>query len=264
MDAGFAAAVQPVSEETRIHTDAEGLSASEIKIPVAEDVIPGYRAMPTSGGRFPAVLVVHEIFGVHEYIRDVCRRLAKLGYFAVAPDLFLRQGDVSKLTDHQEIVSTVVSKVPDSQVFEDLDATVAFAEDAGADTSRLGLTGFCWGGRIAWLYAAHSAMLQAAVAWYGKLEPPRDPLHPQTPLDVASGLRCPVLGLYGADDPGIPLESIDRIREAARLAHKDTSIIVYPDAGHAFHADYRPSYYKAAAEDGWLRLKEWFHQHGVA
>jgi carboxymethylenebutenolidase len=262
--AGFALAVQPVSAET-ITTDSKGLEAGEVKILVSEAEIPAYRAMPESGGPFPVVLVVQEIFGVHEHIKDVCRRFAKLGYLAIAPELYARQGDVSKLTDIQEIISKVVSKVPDSQVMNDLDMTVQWAKKSGkGDTAKLGITGFCWGGRIVWLYSAHSKDLKAGVAWYGRLVGKPDELHPKNPIDLVDKLNAPVLGLYGGADAGIPLESVDRMKKALKDAGKAAEIVVYPDTPHGFHADYRPSYRKEAAEDGWKRLQEWFKKNGVA
>ncbi|HUE39006.1 MAG TPA: dienelactone hydrolase family protein [Candidatus Binatia bacterium] len=260
---GFALAARPARAET-ITTDTRGLDAGEVTIPTSDGSIPAYRAKPRSGTR-PAVLVVQEIFGVHEHIKDVCRRLAKLGYVAVAPELYARQGDVSKMADIQEIVSQVVSKVPDEQVMSDLDATVAWIDKSGeGDTARLGITGFCWGGRIVWLYAAHSPKLKAGVAWYGRLEGTPDPLHPKNPIDVAASLRAPVLGLYGGADQGIPPDSIERMRKALAAAHKPSEIVVYPDAPHGFHADYRPSYRPQAASDGWKRLQLWFKKHGLA
>ena len=260
---GFALAARPARAET-ITTDTRGLDAGEVTIPTSDGSIPAYRAKPRSGTR-PAVLVVQEIFGVHEHIKDVCRRLAKLGYVAVAPELYARQGDVSKMADIQEIVSQVVSKVPDEQVMSDLDATVAWIDKSGeGDTARLGITGFCWGGRIVWLYAAHSPKLKAGVAWYGRLEGAPDPLHPKNPIDVAASLRAPVLGLYGGADQGIPPDSIERMRKALAAAHKPSEIVVYPDAPHGFHADYRPSYRPQAASDGWKRLQLWFKKHGLA
>jgi carboxymethylenebutenolidase len=261
--AGFALAVRPVSAQT-ITTDAAGLSAGEVKIPVADGEIPGYRAMPAAGGPFPVVLVVQEVFGVHEHIRDICRRFAKRGYLAVAPELYARQGDVSKMTDFQEIFSRVVSKVPDAQVMSDLDAAADWAGKSGrGDLKRLGITGFCWGGRIVWLYAAHSTRLKAAVAWYGRLEGTPNDLTPQYPIDLAGKLKAPVLGLYGGADAGIPIDTIERMRKALQAAGSPSQIVVYPDAPHAFHADYRPSYRKEAAEDGWKRLLEWFKKYGV-
>ena len=262
--AGFALAVRPVRAET-IATDALGLDAGAVKIPVAGGAIPAYRARPASAKSPPVVLVVQEIFGVHEHIKDVCRRLAKRGYLALAPELYARQGDVSKLSDIQQIVSQVVSKVPDRQVMEDLDATVAWVKKSGdGDTNKLGITGFCWGGRIVWLYAAHNPSLKAGVAWYGRLAGDTDALHPKNPLDLAGSLHAPVLGLYGGADPGIPLDTVERMRQALRAAQKPCEIVVYPDAPHGFHADYRSSYQKEAASDGWKRLLAWFEAHGVA
>ncbi len=262
--AGFALAVQPVSAET-ITTDAKGLEAGEVKIPVEKGDIPAYRAMPSEGGPFPVVLVVQEIFGVHEHIKDVCRRFAKLGYLAVAPELYSRQGDVSKMTDIKDIIGKVVSKVPDAQVMSDLDATVAWAKKSGkGDTAKLGITGFCWGGRIVWLYSAHNKDLKAGVAWYGRLVGDTDPLHPKNPIDLVTDLKAPVLGLYGAADTGIPTESVEKMRKALKDAKNPSEIELYPETPHGFHADYRPSYRKEKAEDGWKRLQAWFKKNGVA
>lgn len=263
---GFAMAVQPVSAQT-ITTSTEGLEAGEVKIPVPDGEIPAYRAMPAKGESFPTVLVVQEIFGVHEHIKDVCRRFAKLGYFAIAPDLYVRQGDVAGLSEIQEIISKVVSKVPDKQVMADLDATVAYAKKTGkADVSKLGITGFCWGGRIVWLYAAHNPDLKAGAAWYGRLVPPGPPseLQPKYPLDIAAELKAPVLGLYGGADAGIPVDTVEKMREALKKAGKPSEIELYPDAPHGFYADYRPTYRKEAAEDAWKKLQAWFKKHGVA
>ena len=268
--AGFALAVQPVTGQTVITTDAEGLEAGEVKIPVADGEIPAYRAMPSKGKKFPVAIVVQEIFGVHEHIKDVCRRFAKLGHMAIAPALYARQGDVSGLA--MEDVMKVVAKVPDSQVMSDLDSTIAYARSTGrTDAKRVGITGFCWGGRIVWLYAAHNKDLDAGVAWYGRLvaraDAPPNPLTPRQPVDVVDELKAPVLGLYGGKDQGIPQESVERMRAALRKskskAAQKSDIVVYPDAGHGFHADYRPSYDKAAATDGWRRLQEWFKRHGA-
>ena len=262
---GFALAVQPVAAQTTIATDTTGLTAGEVKIPTRDGEIPAYRAMPAEGGPFPTILVIQEIFGVHEHIRDVCRRLAKLGYSALAPELYARQGDVARLTNIQQIVSEVVSKVPDAQVMGDLDAAIAYAKGTGkADTARLGITGFCWGGRITWLYAAHNPNVKAGVAWYGRLVGDASDLMPKHTVDVAADLKAPVLGLYGGADQGIPVATIDRMKEACREAAKTCAFVVYPDAPHAFHADYRPSYRAEPAQDGWKRLQEWFRQHGVA
>jgi carboxymethylenebutenolidase len=260
---GFALAVQPVSAQT-ITTDSNGLDAGEVKIPVKDGEIPAYRAMPAKGNRFPVALVVQEIFGVHEHIKDICRRFGKLGYVAIAPELYARQGDVSKISDINEIISKVVSKVPDDQVMSDLDAAVAWAAKTGkADASRLGITGFCWGGRIVWLYSAHSQQLKAGVAWYGRLVGTPDPLHPKNPIDLAGSLHGPVLGLYGGQDTGIPLDSVEKMRAALKAAKNPSEIVVYPDAPHGFNADYRPSYRKDAADDGWKRLQDWFKKHGA-
>jgi|SRR5579883_655667 len=264
--AGFALAAQPVSAEP-ITTDTKDLTAGEVKIPVKDGTIPAYRAAPEKGGPFPTVLVVQEIFGVHEHIKDVCRRLAKLGYLAVAPELYARQGDVSKMKEIQDIISKVVSKVPDSQVMSDLDATVEWAKkDGNGDTSKLGITGFCWGGRIVWLYAAHNKNLKAGVAWYGRLSGAgkATELQPKYPIDLAGELKAPVLGLYGEKDTGIPVKDVEAMREALKKANKPGEIVLYPDAPHAFFADYRPSYRKDAAEDGWKRMLAWFKKNGVA
>ncbi|HEX4142353.1 MAG TPA: dienelactone hydrolase family protein [Pirellulales bacterium] len=264
--AGFALATQPVAAET-ITTDTKGLEAGEVKIPVADGDIPAYRAQPAGGKNLPVILVVQEIFGVHEHIKDVCRRLAKLGYLAIAPELYARQGDVSKITDFKKIIETVVSKVPDAQVMSDLDATVAWAKTTGAgDTAKLGITGFCWGGRIVWLYAAHNPKLKAGVAWYGRLVSPGAPddLHPKYPVDVAAALKAPVLGLYGGADNGIKPEHVEQMRQALKAAGKTDEIIVYPDTPHAFFADYRESYRPEPAADGWKKMLDWFRRNGVA
>jgi carboxymethylenebutenolidase len=265
--AGFALAVEPVAAQTLITTDTGGLVAGEVKIPVGDGEIPAYRAMPEKGKNFPVVLVVQEIFGVHEHIKDICRRFAKLGHMAIAPELYARQGDVSKAK--REDIMKIVSQVPDAQVMSDLDAAVAYAKATGkGNTGKLGITGFCWGGRIVWLYAAHNPKLDAGVAWYGRLVPtaqsPSNPLQPEQPIDVAARLKAPVLGLYGAKDKGIPLDTIERMRAELKKSKKPSEIIVYPEADHGFHADYRPSYHKASAEDGWRRLNAWFKKYGAA
>ena len=266
LGAGFALAVQPVSAQT-ITTPAAGLVAGEVKVPSLGVDVPAYRAMPASGGPFPTMLVIQEIFGVHEHIKDVCRRFAKLGYYAIAPDLFARQGDASK-ADIKTILSDIVPKVPDVQVMSDLDAAVAFAKASGsADTQRLGAVGFCWGGRIIWLYAAHNPDLKAAVAFYGLLggkASPTSPLKPKNPVDIGETIKTPVLGLYGGADDNIPVAQIDEMRGELAKAKSPAQIVVYPDTPHGFFADYRPSYRKAAAEDGWSRLQAWFKDHGVA
>ncbi|HXW23668.1 MAG TPA: dienelactone hydrolase family protein [Xanthobacteraceae bacterium] len=261
---GFALAVQPVCAQTMITTDTNGLLANEVKIPVADGQIPGYAAMPATGGPFPTVLVIHEIFGVHEHIKDMCRRFAKLGYFAVASALYSREGDVSQIKDIQEIISKVVSRVPDAQIASDLDATLAWAKGTGkADTTKLGVTGFCWGGRQVWLYAVHNPNVKAAVAWYGPLKRPATDLQPKNPIDLVSQLKVPVLGLYGGADAGIPLASVEEMQKALKAANNPSEIIVYPDTPHGFNADYRPSYRPEQAKDGWAKLQAWFKQHGV-
>ena len=261
---GFALAVQPVSAQT-ITTDATGLIAGEVKIPVADGEIPAYRAMPEKGKSFPVVLVVQEIFGVHEHIKDMCRRFAKLGHVAIAPELYSRQGDVSKITNINEIISKVVAKVPDAQVMSDLDAAVVWArKSAKGDANKLAITGFCWGGRIVWLYAAHNPQLKAGVAWYGRLVGSPDELHPTHPVDIAAQLKAPVLGLYGGKDTGIPQDTIEKMRAAIKAASGKSEIVVYPNAGHGFNADYRPGYDKDAAQDGFRRLQEWFKKYGAA
>ncbi|HEX3310206.1 MAG TPA: dienelactone hydrolase family protein [Streptosporangiaceae bacterium] len=267
--AGFALAVQPVSATT-ITTSASGLDAGDVTIPSAIGAFPAYRAAPKKHGKkLPVVLVVHEIFGVHEHIKDVCRRLAKEGYFAVAPDLISRWGDVTTLTDNKEIMA-VVAKVPDAAVMTSLDATAAWAKGTGiADVTRLGVTGFCWGGRQVWLYAANTdanPKPKAGVAWYGRLTGDRDDRRPGHPLDLAGRLTAPVLGLYGAEDQGIPQSSVTAMQTAlgaGSAAAKRSEIKVYPQAGHAFFADYRPSYRPEAAADGWKRMLAWFAANKV-
>jgi carboxymethylenebutenolidase len=256
----------PVVAQTLVQTDTKGLTAGPVSIPVGSFRLPAYRAMPEGKPNAPVVLVVSEIFGVHEHIADVARRLAKQGYMAVAPELFVRQGDVKNIADQSRLMSEVVSKVPDEQVLGDLDAAVAWAKAQGGDTTRLGITGFCWGGRIVWLYSAHSPLLQAGVAWYGRLMGPTSTLQPRHPIDVAGQLHAPVLGLYGAKDQGIPLDSVDRMKAAlaqGNAAARASQFVIYPDAGHAFNADYRPSYHKESATDAWQRCLAWFKANRV-
>lgn len=264
---GFAAAVLPVMAQTQVKTDSAGLVTGEVTIPVGDFKMPAYRAAPANRPDAPLVLVVSEIFGVHEHIADVARRFAKAGFFAVAPELFVRQGDAGAYGEIAKLVAEVISKVPDAQVMGDLDATVAWAKGQGARTSGVGITGFCWGGRITWLYAAHSPAVKAGVAWYGRLVGNTSTLTPTNPVDVAGRLNGPVLGLYGGADPGIPLDTVDRMKAALAAGNtnaKRSEFVVYPDAPHAFHADYRPSYRKEAAEDGWRRALAWFRANGVA
>ncbi|GGC66885.1 dienelactone hydrolase family protein [Chelatococcus reniformis] len=262
---GFTVATAHAQAGQAIQTPADGLVAGEVKIKVADGDMPAYRAMPQGGGPFPIVLVVEEIFGVHEYIKDTCRRLAKLGYVAIAPELYARQGDISKVTDVQQILRDFIAKTPDSQVMSDLDAAAKWAvADSKGDPKRLGITGFCRGGRAVWLYAAHNPDVKAAVAWYGPLAGQTTPIQPKTAADVAGDIKVPVLGLYGGADPGIPVAAVEAQRDKAKAAGKTVEIVIFPQAGHAFHADYRPSYNKQAAEDGWQRMLAWFKTYGVA
>lgn len=261
---GFTLATTVVHGQT-VTTDSKGLVAGEVKIPTADGDLPGYRAMPEGAGPFPIVLVVEEIFGVHEYIKDICRRFAKLGYCAVAPELYARLGDLSKMTDAQVIVRDVISKAPDATLLSDLDATTKWAtSQSKGDGARLGITGFCRGGRAVWLYAAHNPQLKAAVAWYGPLGGTPTAIQPKTAAEVVGDLKAPVLGLYGGADAGIPVASVEKQRDAAKAAGKTVEIVIFPDTPHGFHADYRPSYRKAQAEDGWARMLAWFKRYGVA
>ncbi len=265
----FALAVQPIQGQTKITTDATGLITGEVKIPVADGEIPAYRAIPDKkGGKFPVVLVVHEIFGVHEWIQDVCRRFAKLGFMAVAPALYARQGEVKDLKDAREINRQVYSKIPDTQSMSDLDATVAWAKKNSGNTKKLSITGFCWGGRIVWLYAAHNPNVDAGAAWYGRLVPtPNSPVsavQPTTPIEHVKELKVPVIGFYGGLDTGIPLDNVQRMQDELKKAKSSSEIIVYPNAKHGFHADYRESFNKEASEDAWKKLLEWFKKNGAA
>jgi carboxymethylenebutenolidase len=263
---GYAASVQPITAHA-IATDAHGLAAGPVEIPVGGFSMPAYCAKPAGGTRLPVIVVVSEIFGVHEHIADVARRFAKQGYLAIAPELFVRQGDAKAYTDVALLHAELISKVPDAQVLNDLDATVGWAATQGGDVSRLGVTGFCWGGRITWLFGAHNAAVKAGVAWYGKLATPATALQPRRPVDIAGQLHGPVLGLYGAADTSIPLDTVDKMKSAlaaGSAASKASEIVLYPDAPHAFHADYRPSYRPEAAQDGWRRCLDWFKAHGVA
>ena len=263
---GFAAAMLPVMAQTEVKTDTVGLIAGEVTIPVGDFKMPAYRAAPANQANAPLVLVISEIFGVHEHIADVARRFAKAGYYAVAPELFVRQGDAMSYGEIAKLMAEVISKVPDAQVMGDLDATVAWAQAQGAGTDRSAITGFCWGGRITWLYAAHNPAVKAGVAWYGRLVGAPSALTPAHPVDLAAKLAAPVLGLYGGQDGGIPLDTVDKMKLAlasGSAAARKSQFVVYPDAPHAFHADYRPSFRKAAAEDGWQRCLAWFKSQGV-
>jgi carboxymethylenebutenolidase len=263
---GFAAAVLPVTAQT-IKTDAQGLEVGEVLVPSGSFKLPAYRAQPAGAKHPPVILLISEIFGVHEHIADVARRFAKLGYLAIAPELFVRQGDAGSYGEIAKLQAEVIMKVPDEQVMRDLDACVAWAKGQGGDTARLGITGFCWGGRITWLYAAHNPGLKAGVAWYGRLVGNSVPLQPRHPVDLAGQLHAPVLGLYGGQDQGIPLDTVDKMKAAlaqGSAAARRSEFHVYPEAPHAFHADYRPSYRKEAADDGWKRCLAWFKAQGVA
>ena len=267
-ETNHAAAGQSDATQT-IVTDTEGLVAGRIDIPTADGKIPGYRARPATGGPAPVVLIVHEIFGLHAYIQDLCRRLAKSGYLAIAPDLYQRQGDVSQIEDIMNIIDAVVMKVPDDQVLADLDAALAWAQDSGeGDTARLAITGFCWGGRFVWLYSAHNPALSAGAAWYGRLAAVGPGVMSDIgkgrtyPLDIADQLHAPVLGLYGEEDMSIPLETVAEMREKLNAANDPSEIITYPGANHGFQADYRAAlYHREAAEDGWRRMLEWFERY---
>lgn len=260
----FAPAVQPVAATTII-TDGDDILSGETSIPTQGENMPAFHARPRSAtGPLPVVLVVQEIFGVHEHIRDICRRLAREGYLAIAPELYFRQGDAADYDDIPTLLREVVSKVPDSQVLADLDHVANWASRHDGDMRNMAITGFCWGGRITWLYAAHNPQLKAAVAWYGKLVGDKTMKQQKQPVDIAVDLNAPVLGLYGAKDDGIPLATVETMRQALHAANAHAEIIVYPDAGHAFNADYRPSYHAESAADGWQRMLAWFKQHGVA
>lgn len=259
--AGFAAAVSPVASAT-ITTDSTGLNAGEVKIPVKDGTVPGYRAEPATGRNFPTVLVIQEVFGVHEHIRDLCRRLAKAGYYAIAAELYARQGDVSKAPGIEDVMK-IVAKVPNDQVMSDLDASAAFAKSEGADTTKLAVTGFCWGGGKTWLYTAHNPAVKAAVAWYGPLVG-RPGMQGPAPIDVAAQIKGRVLGLYAGLDTGITEDNRNQMLAALKAAgDTQSNIVVYPDAQHGFNADYRPSYNEADAKDGWSKMLAWFKSHGV-
>jgi carboxymethylenebutenolidase len=261
---GFALAAQPIAAQNLIVTDTQGIVAGEVAIPAADRNIPGYRALPAGSGPFPTVLVVEEIFGVHEHIKDMCRRFAKLGYNAVAPELYSRLGDVTRIADIQEVLK-IVNQAPDATTVSDLDATAAWAAKNGGDGKRTGVTGWCRGGRTTWLYAIrNNTGLKAAVAWYGPLAGNRSVAMPKTILDMVDELKTPVLGLYGGQDQGIPLSQVEEMRAAAKAKGKVVELIVYPDAPHGFNADYRPSYRPDAAKDGMQRLLAWFKKYGVA
>ena len=259
---GLTLAVTPVEAQV-IHTGSDGLDAGETKIPTSEGALPAYYARPAGAGPFPTVLVIEEIFGVHEYIKDTCRRLAHAGYLAVAPELYARIGDLSTMTDVNAIVRDVISKAPDDRMLEDLDSTAVWAAGNKGDPARLAVTGFCRGGRDVWMYDAHNPTLKAAVAWYGPIKGQPSPIQPTNPGDIAADIKAPLLGMYGGQDTGIAVPDVQAAATKARAAGKTVEIVVYPDAPHGFHADYRPSYRKADAEDGWNHMLAWFKKYGV-
>ena len=264
LGSGFAAAVMPVTAQTMIKTDTAGLKAGEVTITVNGQKLPVYRAQPEGKTNLPVVLVVSEIFGVHEHIADVARRFAKQGYLALAPELFVRQGDPRAYNSIAELQKEIIAKVPDQQVMGDLDACVAWAKQNGGNIDKLGITGFCWGGRITWLYSAHNPKVKAGVAWYGRLVGDKTPNTPMHPVDVASSLKTPILGLYGGKDAGIPLDTVEKMKAGLAEGESKSEFVVFPNSGHAFHADYRPSYVEADAKEGWSRCLAWFKANGVA
>lgn len=264
----FAAAVSPIQAQTRITTDNKGLIEGEVKIPVADGEIPAYRAMPdTKNKKFPVVLVVHEIFGVHEWIQDVTRRFAKLGCLAIAPALYARQGDVKTIKEIRELQRDIFSKIPDAQALTDLDASVAWAKNNSGNDKKLSITGFCWGGRIVWLYSAHNKNVDAGAAWYGRLvsdpKGTKNPVQPTMPIDYAKDLKVPVIGFYGGLDQGIPQDTVQRMQDELKKGKSKSEIVVYPNAQHGFHADYRPSFNKESSEDAWSKLQDWFKKNGA-
>ena len=262
---GFAAAAGPICAKTVIRTDNEGLKEGEFTLDIGGQPVPVYMAQPKDKSNLPVVIVISEIFGLHEHIADVARRFAKQGYLAVAPELFIRQGEPADYDNIAQLMKDVISKVPDDQVLGDLDAVVAWAKRNGGDADRIAVAGFCWGGRFAWLYSAHNPAVKAAVAWYGRLVPDgaATALSPKNPIDIAATLTTPVLGLYGAKDPGISAASIQQMKDALAKGSSQSEIVIYPKSGHAFHADYRPSYMPEDAKDSWKRALEWLRSHGV-
>lgn len=264
----YAAAVSPIAGQTVIHTDEKGLVVGEVDIPVSDGQIPAYRAMPDKGKKFPVVLVIHEIFGVHEWIQDVCRRFAKLGYMAIAPALYSRQGDVHHLPDPPTLQRDIFSKIPDTQVNSDLDSTLEWAAKNHGDAKKAAITGFCWGGRVVWMYAEHNRHLRAGAAFYGRVtsspNSPVNPVQPTNPIDHVKNLKVPIIGFYGGKDTGITPDQVNKMKAALDAEQKTNEITIYPDAQHGFFADYRPSYNQKAAEDAWPRLRGWFKKYGAA
>ena len=265
---GYAAAAMPLIAQTAIQTSSEGLIQGEVTIDVNGFKMPAYRSAPTGKSDLPVVLVISEIFGVHEYIADVTRRFAKAGYLAIAPELFVRQGDPSMYGEIAKLQAEIISKVPDAQVMADLDATMNWASKNGGNANRVAITGFCWGGRITWLYAQHNPRIKAGVAWYGRMEGQANANTPKHPIEQVAALKAPVLGLYGSADTGIPVTSVNNMKDAlaqaaqqGNAAAKASEFVLYPDAPHAFHADYRASYRAAPAADGWARALAWFKQY---
>ncbi len=266
---GYAATAMPIMAQTAIKTPSAGLATGEGIYDVDGFMVPFFYAQPEGKTNLPVILVIQEIFGVHEYIADTCRRFAQAGYLAIAPELYARQGDPAKYGEMAKLLAEVVSKVPDEQVMGDLDGAVKWAGENGGNLKKVGITGFCWGGRITWLYAEHSKNVKAGVAWYGRLVGAPSALTPKHPVQLAATLKAPVLGLYGGQDGGIPLTTVNEMKDAlaaakGNAAAKASEFVVYPDAPHAFHADYRPSYRKEAAQDGFKRALEWFKAKGVA
>jgi len=264
---GYTAAAGDIMAQTAVKTSSEGLKTGEIMVEVNGFKVPAYMAAPAGKTNLPVVLVIQEIFGVHEYIADTARRFAKMGYLAIAPELYARQGDPGNYNVMADLNKEVVSKVPDAQVMVDLDGMVKWAAANGGDASKLAITGFCWGGRITWMYAAHNKAVKAGVAWYGRLEGAPTPLSPTNPIDLVGSINGPVLGLYGGADTGIPQASVDKMKAAlatGSAAAKKSEFLVYDGAPHAFHADYRPSYRKEPAEDGFKRALAWLKANGVA
>lgn len=260
---GYALAVSPVTAFA-LTTPSTGLLESNVTIPVGKEKLPAYMVMPKTGTNLPCVMVIQEIFGIHEYIKDVCRRLAKEGYIAIAPSLYFRQGDATKVADKDKLISTIVSKVDQKQVWSDLDATVAWLkQQKNANTNKLAITGFCWGGSVTWMYSHHNPQVKAGVAWYGKVHGEATPIHGKFPLDIASELKVPVLGLYGEKDAGIPLDKLELMKKGLAKGKSGSQIIVYPGAEHGFHADYRPSYNEKSAKDGWTKMIAWFRKYDV-
>jgi carboxymethylenebutenolidase len=260
---GFTLATTRVDAQM-IHTDTSGLDGGEIKIPTSSGDLPAYYARPSKGSSFPTVLVTEEIFGVHEHIKDLCRRLAKVGFLAVATEYYARIGDLSKMTDSAMIFKDVINKAPDAQMMSDMDATAAWAAKNKGSATKLAITGFCRGGRQTWLYATHNPHLKAAAAWYGPVNTADTDIQPHSPLEIADQLKCPLLGMYAGLDPSIQVSDVVAAQAKAKAAGKTVEIVVFPDAQHGFNADYRPSYNALDAATGWKLMLDWFKTNGVA